>query len=138
MAVVKKPETRGRKPTYNDPKVLRIKIDDYFQDCEQKRVFPDYAGLRIFLKVTKQDIADLCDPAVTEEKSEEYQEIFEYAKDRRESALVRRMVTDPKCAQGCKNALAMPENGGYSDKAAEKQDRKIRIDTTKEVDELFK
>ena len=138
MAEAKKPETRGRKPTYNDPKVLRLKIDDYFKECEQQRVFPDYAGMRIYLKVTKQDIADLCDPAVTDEKSSEYQEIFEYAKDRRESALVRKMVTDPKAAQGCKNALAMPENGGYSDKASEKQDRKISIKASEETAELFK
>jgi len=138
MAEAKKPETRGRKPTYSDPKVFRNKIDDYFQECEEKRVFADYAGMRIYLKVTKQDIADLCDPEITGDKAYEYQEILDYAKDKRESALVRKMVIDPKCAQGCKNALAMPENGGYSEKAAEKPDRRITIKQSEETAELFK
>jgi len=124
-------ETRGRKPTYNDPKYLRAKVDEYFDECDKKRVFADYAGMRIFLKLSKQDIEDLCD-------DEAYRAIFEYARDRRESALVRKMVTDPKAAQGCKNALAMPENGGYSDKAAEKPDRKITIKQSEETAELFK
>ena len=138
MAVSKKPETRGRKPTYNDPKVLRQKVEDYFQECKEQREFPDFAAMRIYLKLTRQDVADLCDDTINGEKAHEYQDIFEYARDKRESALVRRMVTDPKCAQGCKAALAMPENGGYSDKAAEKQDRKISIKTSEETAELFK
>lgn len=131
MATAVKPETRGRKPTYSDPKVLRQKVDDYFKECDEKRVFADYAGLRIYLKLSKEDIDDLCDDPV-------YKAIFDYARDRRESALVRKMVTDPKAAQGCKNALAMPENGGYSDKAAEKTDRKITIKQSDETAELFK
>lgn len=131
MAVAVKPETRGRKPTYSDPKVLRQKVDDYFKECDEKRVFADYAGMRIYLKLSKEDIDDLCDDPV-------YKAIFDYARDRRESALVRKMVTDPKAAQGCKNALAMPENGGYSDKAAEKTDRKITIKQSDETAELFK
>lgn len=137
MAVAVKPETRGRKPTYNDPKVLRQKVDDYFKECDEKRVFADYAGMRIYLKVSKQDIEDLCDDTITD-RAADYQAIFDYARDRRESALVRKMVTDPKAAQGCKNALAMPENGGYSDKAAEKTDRKITIKQSEETAELFK
>ena len=131
MAVAVKPETRGRKPTYSDPKVLRQKVDDYFKECDEKRVFADYAGMRIYLKLSKEDIDDLCDDPV-------YKAIFDYARDRRESALVRKMVTDPKAALGCKNALAMPENGGYSDKAAEKTDRKITIKQSDETAELFK
>ena len=87
--------------------------------------------MRIYLKLSKEDIDDLCDDPV-------YKAIFDYARDRRESALVRKMVTDPKAAQGCKNALAMPENGGYSDKAAEKTDRKITIKQSDETAELFK
>ena len=131
-------ETRGRKPTYNDPKALRAKVDEYFEQCKEERVFPDYAAMRIFLTISKQDVADLCDEDITGDKAYAYREIFDYARDMRESALVRRMVTDPKSAQGCKAALAMPENGGYSDKAAEKQDRKINVKISAEDDELFK
>lgn len=131
MAVAKKPETRGRKPTYPDPLVLRKKIDEYFMECEEKRVFADYAGMRIHLKLSKDDIADMCDDP-------EYKSCFDYAKDKRESLLVRKMVTDQKAAAGCKTALAMPENGGYSDRASEKQDRKITIKQSEETAELFK
>ena len=131
-------ETRGKRPEYNEPKILRKKIDEYFELCEKERVFADYAGMRLFLKLYKKDIDNLCDPAVNGDKAYEYQDIFEYAKDRRESLLARRMVTDPKMAAGCKAALAMPENGGYSDKAAENQDRKINVSVSKEDAELFK
>ena len=131
-------ETRGRKPTYNEPKYLRSKVDEYFDQCKRERVFADYAAMRIFLKLSKQDIADLCDEEITGDKASEYQDIFDYARDRRESDLVRKMVTDPKAAAGCKAALAMPENGGYSDKAAENQDRKITIKVSEEDAELFK
>lgn len=138
MTVQKRPETRGRKPTYPDPRILRQKVDEYFTECETKRVFPDYAGMRIFLKLSKEDVADLCDEEIQGEKAADYQEIFNYARDKRESLLVRKMVTDPKAAPGCKNALAMPENGGYSGKAAEKPDRKINIKVSDEDAELFK
>lgn len=131
-------ETRGRKPTYNDPKALRQKVEDYFEKCQKERVFADYAGMRMFLRLNKQEISDMCDPNVSGDKAYDYQDIFNYARDRRESDLVRKMVTDPKAAQGCKAALAMPENGGYSDKAAEKQDKKVSIKVSEEDAELFK
>ena len=131
-------ETRGKRPEYNEPRVLRKKIDEYFEQCERERVFADYAGMRLFLKLYKRDIEALCDPEVNGEKAYEYQDIFEYARDRRESQLARKMVTDPKMAAGCKAALAMPENGGYSDKAAENQERKINIKVSEENAELFK
>ena len=101
-------------------------------------MFADYAGMRMFLKLNKQEISDMCDPNVSGDKAYDYQDIFNYARDRRESDLVRKMVTDPKAAQGCKAALAMPENGGYSDKAAEKQDKKVSIKVSEEDAELFK
>ena len=131
-------ETRGRQPEYKDLKFLRRRIDEYFAQCEDENVFADYAGMRLFLRLKKKDIDDMCDPAINGEKAYDYQDLFEYARDRRESWLARKMVTDPKAATGCKASLAMPENGGYSDKAAENQDRKINISVTKENAELFK
>jgi hypothetical protein len=64
--------------------------------------------------------------------------VFDWAKDRRESLLVRQLVTQPKLAQGIRLALAMPENGGYSDKAMENQDRKVHIKVSEKDEELFK
>ena len=101
------------------------------------RVFADYPGMLIFLKISDDDVTDLCDETVTE-KAPEYKSHFEYARMKRKSLLVRKMVTDPKAANGCKLALAMPENGGFTEKGAEKQDRKITIKQTEETAELFK
>ena len=131
-------ETRGRKPTYTDPKVLRAKIDEYFTSCTEMREFPDFAGMRIFLKLQKGDIEDMCSPEINGDKAYTYREIFDWARDRRESLLVRQLVTQPKLAQGIRLALAMPENGGYSDKAMENQDRKVHIKVSEEDSELFK
>lgn len=131
-------ETRGRRPEYNDKRFLRKRIDEYFDQCEKDGVFADYAGMRLFLRLKKKDIDDLCNPDIKGDEAEEYQDIFDYARDRRESILARKMVQDPKSATGCKAALAMPENGGYSERAVENQDRKINIRVSEENAELFK
>ena len=131
-------ETRGRKPTYPDIKALRTKIDEYFVQCAEERQFADYAGLRLFLKLTKKDVDDLCSPEINGDKAYEYQDVFAWARDRRESLLVRQLVTQPKLAQGIRLALAMPENGGYSDKAVDNQDRKVHIKVSEKDEELFK
>ena len=131
---------RGPKPAYPDPKVLKKKIDENFDKCSDPNVrqFPDFAGMRLFLRLRKKDVEDLCSPEINGDKAYEYQEIFDYARDRRESILVRQLVTQPKLAQGIRLALAMPENGGYSDKAAENQDRKVHIKVSEKDEELFK
>lgn len=134
---VKKPERRGRAPEYGDPNVLRKKVDDYFAECETKFVFADFAGMCLFLKLSYSQVEDLCDPGITED-SDKYKEIFNYAMMRRESLLMRKMVADPKAATGCKAALALPENGGHSEKAVAKPDRRINIKSSKETEELFK
>ena len=131
-------ETRGRKPTYPDIKILRSRIDEYFVACSEDRQFADYAGMRLFLKLTKKDIEDMCSPEINGDKAYDYQEVFDWSRDRRESLLVRQLVTQPKLAQGIRLALAMPENGGYSDKAAENQDRKVHIKVSEKDEELFK
>jgi len=136
--VAERTETRGRKPTYPDIKALRTKIDEYFVQCAEERQFADYAGLRLFLKLTKKDVDDLCSPEINGDKAYEYQDVFAWARDRRESLLVRQLVTQPKLAQGIRLALAMPENGGYSDKAVDNQDRKVHIKVSEKDEELFK
>jgi hypothetical protein len=131
-------ETRGRKPTYPDTKILRSRIDEYFVKCTEERQFADYAGMRLFLKLSKKDIDDMCSPEINGDKAYDYRDVFEWARDRRESLLVRQLVTQPKLAQGIRLALAMPENGGYSDKAVENQDRKVHIKVSEKDEELFK
>ena len=107
-----------KKPTskYPSPEELKAKVDEYFNLCAEQRQFADFAGMRLFLGLKKKDIDDMCsDP----EFGDEYVDVFDYAEDRRECLLVRQLVTQPKLAQGIKLALAMPENGGYSEKNAE-------------------
>lgn len=100
---------------------LRESINIYFVECEKKGVFPDYAGMKLRLGIKKEtDVQKMCeDPEVAD--------VFEEAKYRRESFLVRRMTSEPKLAQGCLNALKQPINGGYNEKAADSNDKKLII-----------
>jgi len=107
-------ETRGRKPTFNDPEYLRTKIDEYFEECEKKKVFADEAGMLIFCKLDKKKKNALLDES--NPKAEAFEEIFDNAALRRESLLARRMCTDNKAANGCMNLLKQKANGGYTDK----------------------
>ena len=105
---------RGPKRKYETPQKLAEAIEEYFIDCEGENRFPDLAGMRLYLGVTQATL----DRYVKEdgEEFEKYREILDAAKDRRESWLVRRMVTEPKAANGCMSALKQPANGGYIDK----------------------
>ena len=105
---------RGPKRKYDTPEKLQQAIDEYFSEREAANEFPDLAGMRLFLGVTQTTL----DRYVKEdaEEYEKYRDILDAAKDRRESWLVRRMVTEPKAANGCMSALKQAANGGYIDK----------------------
>lgn len=120
-------ETRGRKPKYETPEKLRDAINRYFAECEKKGEFPDLAGMCLFLKISKRTLDKYCNPELYPETAEDYQDALDEAKDRRESFLVRIMVTDNKRAQGCLNALKQPENGGYTDRPAESQEKTLKV-----------
>lgn len=115
---------RGRKPIYT-PETMRIAVEKYFSKCEEDKVFPDYAGMRLELGIAESTIqrylSDEC------EDCEAYREIFNTARDRRESFLVRRMTSDNKLAQGCLNALKQPMNGGYIDRPVDTTGGKIEV-----------
>ena len=120
---------RGPKPLYESPEALRKKIEEYFEMCERDDVFPDYAGMRLFLRMSESTIQRYQEDE--HENCDEYREIFNDAKDRRESYLVRVMTKDNKRAQGCLNALKQPANGGYVDKP---NDKGGKIELTLKVD----
>lgn len=109
-----KTERRGRKPKYKSPGEMQAEIDKYFDYCQLKEIFPDLAGMRIWLKISAATLKNYCDES--HEDYEDYRAILEEAKDRRESFLVRLMTSDNKRAQGCMNALKQKDNGGYVDK----------------------
>jgi hypothetical protein len=119
---------RGPKPLYESPDALRKKIDEYFTIMEEKNEFPDLAGMRLYLRMSEATMKKYQEE--DHENYEEYREIFNEAKDRRESFLVRRMTRDNKLAQGCLNALKQPANGGYIDKP---QDQGGKMEITLKV-----
>lgn len=112
-------EKCGRKPLYNKPYELENKILEYEADCEAKHIFAGEGGMMIYCKLTKRMVDAMC--SEDNPLHEEYQDIFERAMYRRQSALERRMVTEPKAAIGCMNALKQKANGGYTDKAQTEQ-----------------
>lgn len=120
-------ETRGRKPKYETPEKLRDAVNKYFCDCERDDVFPDFAGMCLALKISKKTLDKYCNPEIYPDTADDYQAVLDEAKDRRESHLVRIMVTDNKRAQGCLNALKQKENGGYTDRPAESQEKTLKV-----------
>lgn len=119
------PQAKGRKPEYNDPKKLAVAVNQYFADCESRDVFPDEPGMRLYLRIRKEDVDRMLDPK--NKHYEQYKEIFDTAMDRRSSWLERTMVSQPKLAQGCMNALKQPANGGYTDRPKDTGTKKITL-----------
>lgn len=117
---------KGRPPEYKEPVVLKKAVDRYFASCELTGSFPDFAGMKVALQLYDSDI----DAFMSEDNPdrEAYREVLENARDRRESWLSRRMVEEPKCANGCMNALKQEKNGGYMDKGKDKETPTVRIE----------
>lgn len=96
-----------------DPETLLKAIKYYHDDVEGKGMFPDLAGLLNCLMIDDEEYAAM--------KAEpDFKQPLMYARRRRESWLNRKAV-DPKMATGCKMLLMQEENGGYSDKPADKE-----------------
>ena len=120
-------ETRGRKPKYASPETLRAAIAKYFNACKANEVFPDFAGMCLSLKVSKKTLESYCDPELHPDTAEGFRDVLEEAAFRRESILIRKMVSDKANAQGCLNALKQKDNGGYTDRPVENQEKTLNI-----------
>lgn len=129
---------RGPKPRYAEPEDLERAINEYFDQCEEQNVFPDEAGMRVFLNLSRSRLDALSSPPSpdsTDSKTiqgdnnnyKKYREILARARDRRESWLARTATSTPKLAQGCLNALKQPSNGGWIDKSAADQGTSVSI-----------
>ena len=97
---------------------LRGQVEDYVAQCTEAELFPDCAGMRIFLGLSRDELEK-----ISEDK--DCKAVLDYAADCRESWLVRRMTQDNKVTTGCMNALKQSENGGYGDKP--QTDKKLII-----------
>lgn len=132
-------ETRGRRPTYSNPEDMRREVINYFDTCAKNHILPDYPGMVIFLKFrSKQSLERYADPAThlkrcggdeeaAQKLADAYAEILEEAQLRRESYLARIMAADNKRAQGCLNLLKQKENGGYTDRPPESNEKTLNI-----------
>lgn len=98
---------------------LKVQVEDYIAQCNSAELFPDYAGMRVFLGLSRKDIEEIS-------QDEKCREVLDYAADCRESWLVRRMTQDNKVTTGCVHALKQSENGGYTDKP--QNDKKLIVE----------
>ena len=115
-------EKRGPPP----PEELRQRVDEYFAQCGEEGVFPDWAGLKLYLG----EADDQCYEQWQEGEDEDaaaIRSILAMAAARRESWLVRKMTSDNKAVQGCLNALKHPKNGGYADRPREGGEIRLTI-----------
>jgi hypothetical protein len=107
---------------YETAEALQEAVSRYFIKTEGAGEFPDYAGMKLYLGLySEAEVKSYCeDPA--------FKDVFEKAKLRRESFLVRQMTKSNKLAQGCLNALKQEANGGYTDKPVDNGERKLVIE----------
>ena len=105
----RKSNNPGGRP--NDPTAaeLEAKIDEYFAECDEKGRFPTESGMLLFLGLVGKKREDYL-------RKPKYKDVWETARDRRIDWLENQMVTNPRCAQGCMNALKQEKNGGYTDR----------------------
>ena len=114
------------------PEDMKRNVDRYFADREEKGEFATFAGMLQFLGISKRTYYRLInedngDETLTEEERKAYRKIFEDAQLRREDFLEKRMVTDPRAANGCMNSLKQPQNGGFKDRFEGEIDAKITV-----------
>lgn len=116
----------ARPPDMPEEELQKL-IDMFFEACKQLERFPTESGMRLYIaaKTGKDPDKLLALPR--------YKDVLNMAKLRRIDWLENRMVTEPKCAVGCMNALKQEKNGGYVDrslpeKAAGNRQLKILLD----------
>ena len=103
----RKPGGRPRDPTVEE---LKASIQEYIDGCEADGRFPTESGMLLFLGLVGKKREDYLGKA-------KYRDVWQAAKDRRIDWLENQMATNPRCAQGCMNALKQEKNGGYVDKS---------------------
>lgn len=102
---------------------------DYHAKCSEEDVIPDLAGLRLFMKVTKDELKAMA--AGDSDYAKGVRRVLEEAQDMRESWLIRKMTSDNKRAIGCMNALKQLDNGGYIDRPTENGEKTLTINVAK-------
>jgi len=109
----------GRPPTIVTPEQLKDWTKKYCDGCEERGIFPDFAGMMLWLSLEDEDIERFQDP--NNPDYEGFKKALAYGRRRRESYLSRTMAGDNKRAIGCYNALKEPKNGGYGNSDKNKE-----------------
>lgn len=121
-----------RKKRYETPADMKKHVEEYFREREAREEFPTFAGMLKFLNISKRTYyrymdADNGDETMSEEDRREYRKIFEEAELRREDYLEKKMVSEPRLANGCMNSLKQPQNGGFKDRIEGEIDARITV-----------
>lgn len=112
---------KGGRPRSESPASLEKRVISYFEAQEAAGRFPTESGMLLHLGLCGEKAqAALSNP--------KYAEIWERAKLRRMDWLENQMVTEPRAANGCMNALKQEKNGGYADRTVpENKPRQLKI-----------
>lgn len=90
-------------------------IESYFTACEEEGIFPDEAGLILFLGLEREEYDRLKDG----KRGKAYAAALSRARLKRESIIVRELYNTEKAATGKIFVARQPENGGLTDKPKE-------------------
>lgn len=116
-----KEEPRVIPRPYESPEALKAKMTEYFDLCrENGEVFPDEAGMRIFLELGHESYRSYME-------DRDYELVFDWAQDMRESWAARNLAAQPRAAQAFLNILKQASNGGWVDRKTDKEDKVIEI-----------
>lgn len=89
----------------------------YHAQMEKRNEFPSLPGLLVTAGLTRREYDAMCEDSRYDDVIEKYTMLrFDYC---------QKMQRDAKSANGFARLMAMPENGGYSEKNAEPQKRLI-------------
>lgn len=83
-------------------------------------VFPDEAGMRIHLDLSHESYRSY-------QEDPDYEKVFNWAQDMRESWAARRLAADPRSAQAFLNILKQAGNGGWVDRKTDTGDKSLSI-----------
>lgn len=82
--------------------------------------FPDEAGMRIHLDLSHESYRAY-------QEDPDYEKVFNWAQDMRESWAARRLAADPRSAQAFLNILKQAGNGGWVDRKTDTGDKTLAI-----------
>ena len=99
-------------------------LEKEYQTIAQKVIdgacFPDEAGMRIHLNLSHESYQSYLDDP-------QFEKVFNWAQDMRESWAARRLASEPRAAQAYLNILKQSSNGGWVDRKAEKADNTLHV-----------